>query len=237
MRFLLILIFTIVFHLNGWSQIDSIYLIDEDFNLPPQLDINYHSVGMSMEFNENKLLNGSFVIKTNVSNARLDFYGVPIQNCDSLKMSIWSRTDVISSNSGIDHILSMSLDSTTFYPLAGFGTVSSSWEEYSYTWINPFDEYPVDTIWFKLAVDSYGSYWTYIEDFSALCYMSEPAIEEPVLCDTVYVEQPPIVIYETDIPQECLLDSDGDGAINVSDLMNLLLNFGNSAPCLILNPN
>ena len=141
--------------------------------------------------------------------------------------------------------------------------VNLGWGEYSNTlFLGDIDAFTIE-IFIDLNLGGYSSSSEYdcykgysdftIDDISIIGYMSESISEEPISCDTVYItlqdtlyltmydtvyiEQPPIVIYETDIPQECMLDGNGDGVIGMSDLLNLLQYFGNPSPCMIFNSN
>jgi hypothetical protein len=234
----------------GWGQVDSTILIDENFNIPILGQGNYNIIttnsnGCSATFELVNTYDNTPCLKLSECNSNWDgdhiiTFPAITSIYDSIYISLDYRYEVAMTHSGygipsFQLKLHMSPDSSNWY-LVNSLPGNTEWGEFQHTisWQNS------SPVYFKITKVSDGDSYNgdaFIDNFQVVGYPSEPIIEEPLTCDTVYIEQPPIVIYETDIPQECLLDSDGDGAIGVSDLMNLLLYFGGTSPCDIWTPN
>lgn len=220
MRLFLLLVILLTSHYMSNAQVDSTVFIYETFNLPPELDEDYVSTYLDMEYLPNLLYNGTPVGKAYSNGATLHFPGVPVTDLDSLRVSFYSKSN--GSLSFIDHRLYISLDSIVFYQIQMFSNISSQWKKHSYTWINPFDEYSVEKVYYKLFLDTYSSsYPSYIEDFQIIGYTSNLEADTSNSC--------------VDYPQSCYLDSNGDGMITSIDLLFLLSRYGNIDPCIYLN--
>jgi len=212
----------------GWGQVDSIILIDENFNIPIFETAEYNAVpesGWNYELFGPNLQDGTPCLRISGS-GYLVWPSLNVEGVDSLKI-LFNHKGNCCGNSAYRK-LQLSVDSITWWDYELL-PMSGNWilDEVSVNWLLE----GIDTLFFRFYF--YSNTPAYIDNVKIIGYLSEPIIEEPLICDTVYIEQPPIIIYETDVPQECMLDGNGDGVIGLNDLLNLLQWYGNLSPCTV----
>lgn len=216
---------------------NEVILIDEDFNTPiiGAGDYEYNSTNCTASFELENTSDNTPALKLPVCSSsgshRIIFNAVSTTPYDSIKVSFDYKCNTPSPASyGLK--LESSADSIDWYQV-GYTTALSQWSTYEYVMSWQSDS----PIYFRVS-KSYNnaSYNTtgYLDNFQIIGYTSEPPVVDPVPCDTVFVEVP-IILYETDIPQECMLDGNGDGMIGLFDLLHLLTYYGGWSPCDVVN--
>lgn len=232
----------------GWGQ-NEVILIEENFNTPILGQGNYNIIttnsnGCSATFELENTYDNTPCLKLTECNSNWDgdhtiIFPSITSVYDSIQISFNYKYEqsMISTSYGVPSFqlkLYMSPDSSNWYLLNSIAG-GTTWLTFEHiiSWQNN------NPVYFKITKSADGDSYNcdaFIDNFVVTGYTSEPIIEEPTSCDTVYVEVP-IIIYETDIPQECMLDGNGDGVISIDDLLNLLQYFGNPSPCMIFNSN
>lgn len=214
----------------GSSQVDSIVFVDENFNIPIFETAEYNAVGNSWNYElfGPNLQDGTPCLKVN-GDGYLVWPSLDVSNVDSLKITINHRGNCCGNSA--TRKLQLSVDSITWWDYISL-PMSVNWteSEINVSWLLE----GIDNFYFRIYY--HDNTPAYTDNVKVIGYTSEPIIEEPTSCDTVYVEVP-IIIYETDIPQECMLDGNGDGMIGIYDLLNLLQYFGQWSPCDVINMN
>ena len=211
----------------GWGQ--EIILFSEDFNYPSLVNtIDYGCGNLISPGNIGSGLyqpyNNTYYFHTPNSGGCPIYLGMFGNEFVNYQISFAHRRG---SSSSIYWVAQYSVDSLEWYDVSSIIFTNSEWQLDSITF-----NFPNFIEEFHLRLNNYGAH-IFIDEITLKGNPGEP--EEPLTCDTIYIEQPPIIIYETDIPQECLLDGNGDGMIGLNDLLNLLQWYGSYSECTIIN--